>query len=121
MPEPKPVDPGSDEAAEVKSEFDERVNMTASTLEHWLETDESKSVGQKDGGSESTGHHSGRRIVEILRTKKADLSGEDYAHMKYVNGYIGRHLKQRPDRSKAELAETDWAYSLKNWGHDPVK
>jgi hypothetical protein len=42
--------------------FGDAVNMTASELERWLETDESKEVGFKDsGGGESVGHASGRR------------------------------------------------------------
>ena len=45
--------------------------MTAHQLEAWLEMEESKKVGYKDGGQgESVGHHSGRRIVEILGKKK---------------------------------------------------
>ncbi|KAA0113368.1 DUF3140 domain-containing protein [Mycolicibacterium sp. P9-22] len=51
-------------------EFKDVVNMTAAELEKWLKSDESKEVGQKKDGGESTGHESGRRIVEILRTKK---------------------------------------------------
>jgi hypothetical protein len=61
-------------------EFDDVVNMTPSELERWLDTDESKEVGWKDDdGSESVGHASGRRIVEIKRTKQADLSDDDRA------------------------------------------
>jgi hypothetical protein len=37
--------------------------MTAKELEDFLGTDESKSVGNKESGSESTSHQSGRRIV----------------------------------------------------------
>lgn len=51
-------------------EFKDVVNMTAAELEKWLKSDESKDVGEKKDGGESTGHESGRRIVEILRTKK---------------------------------------------------
>ena len=59
--------------------------MTAGELEEWLGTDESQAVGQKSGGSgESTGHESGRRIVELLHTKKADLTDDDLAHMRKV-------------------------------------
>ncbi len=69
MPQkPNPVDPDSDEAKDVAREFDDRVNMTAKELERWLKTDDSKDVGQKNGG-ESTGHQSGRRIVKILEKK----------------------------------------------------
>ena len=106
-----------DDKDETYDTFYDRVNMQPKELEEWLETDESKSVGQDDGG-ESVGHKSGRRIVEIKRTNKADLSDDDYEHMQKVNGYIGRHTAQRPD---GDVEETDWCYSLKNWGHDPTK
>ena len=105
---------------EVWDDFKAAVNMTPRQLEQWLETDESRAVGQKDGGGESTGHESGRRIVQILRTKKGDLSEDDAAHMKKVVGYVARHTAQRPDKSDDELAHTRWAASLKNWGHDPL-
>jgi hypothetical protein len=48
--------------------------MMPSELEHWLSTDESQGVGQKSPGGESLGHDSGRKIVEILRAKKSDLT-----------------------------------------------
>jgi hypothetical protein len=104
----------------IRREFGEAVNMTPKELEEWLETDESKSVGQKSGGSgESTGHESGRRIVELLRTKKDDLTDDDLAHMRKVHGYVQRHLAQRP--AKEEVETSKWRYSLMNWGHDPLK
>ena len=34
---------------QVAQDFDEAVNMSSKELEEWLETDESKEVGQKDG------------------------------------------------------------------------
>ena len=105
---------------EVFDEFRDAVNMTPQQLERWLESDESRSVGQKDGDDESTGHASGRRIVQILRTKKGDLTEDDAAHMRKVVGYVARHTAQRPDKSDDELAHTRWAASLKNWGHDPL-
>lgn len=117
-----PIDPGSDEAKEVWDEFRESVNMEPKEIERWLETDESKSVGQKGGrGGSTVGRDSARRIIAIKEKKKSELTAKDYGHMKKVNGYVARHRKQKPDRSGQELAETDWAYSLKNWGHDPGK
>lgn len=98
-------------------EFYDRVNMQPKELEEWLETEESKSVGDNDSG-ESTGHRSGRRIVEIKRTNKDELSDADVDHMNKVCNYIKRHLSQRPD---GDVSDTDWCYSLKNWGHDPTK
>ncbi|UVI40592.1 DUF3140 domain-containing protein [Qipengyuania spongiae] len=106
-----------DEKQEVYEEFGDCVNMQPKELEDWLDTDESKSVGDSDGG-ESTGHRSGRRIVEIKRTNKSDLTDSQYEHMQKVVGYIHRHLAQRPD---GDVEESKWRYSLMNWGHDPTK
>ena len=105
---------------EVWDEFTSAVNMTSKQLEQWLESDESRAVGQKDGGGESTGHESGRRIVKILQTRKSDLTEDDAAHMKEVIGYVARHTAQRPDKTDDELAHSRWTASLKNWGHDPL-
>jgi len=108
-----------DDPETVRREFGEAVNMTAAELERWLETDESRSVGQKDGDGESTGHAAGRRIVDLLRTKKSDLGEDDYAHMRKVHGYVARHLAQEP--AKGDVETSKWRYSLMNWGHDPLK
>jgi hypothetical protein len=99
-------------------EFEETVNMSPRELEEWLQTDESRSVGQSDGGGESRGHRSGRRIVEIKRKKKSDYTDDDVEHMKRVNGYVKRHLGQGPEN---DVEDSNWRYSLMNWGHDPLK
>jgi hypothetical protein len=106
-----------EERKETWDRFRESVNMTPAELEKWLASEESRSAGQHEEGEESTGHASGRRIVELLRTKKADLSDDDYQHMRKVVGYIHRHLAQRPS---GEVRESRWRYSLMNWGHDPL-
>ncbi|WP_067805073.1 DUF3140 domain-containing protein [Nocardia beijingensis] len=102
---------------DTRTQFDQIVNMTPAELRRWLDTDESKSVGQKpEGGGESTGHASGRRIIDIL--EKKEPSGDDYAHMRKVIGYAHRHLEQRPS---GDIENSRWRYSLMNWGHDPMK
>jgi hypothetical protein len=103
---------------ETWQDFRDTVNMTANELEKWLGTAESRSVGQKDGNEESTGHASGRRIVDLLRAKKSELTEGDYAHMRKVTGYARRHLAQRPS---GDVTDSAWRYSLMNWGHDPCK
>lgn len=108
----------SDDRAATYTEFTDTVNMTAGELEKWLEATESKDVGQKVGGGESTGHASGRRIVELLRKKKSELDDDDYSHMRKVVGYAHRHLAQRPN---GDIGDSAWRYSLMNWGHDPCK
>lgn len=107
-----------DAVAEVWDDWREAVNMTAKELAEFLDTPESKSVGDKGSGGESTGHASGRRIVEIERSKKSDLTDDDAAHMRKVVGYVHRHLAQRPS---GDVKDSAWRYSLMNWGHDPTK
>ncbi|MGV0791816.1 DUF3140 domain-containing protein [Mycolicibacterium sp. XJ1819] len=84
-------DTAADDTA-IYDEFGDTVNMTASELEKWLDTPQSKDVGQKSGG--------------------------DYAHMRKVVNYARRHLAQRPS---GDVTESAWRYSLMNWGHDPNK
>ena len=103
---------------EVWSEWRDLVNMAPQELEDWLETEESRSVGDNEE-QESTGHASGRRIVEIKRTNKDDISDDQWDHMAKVVGYIKRHLSQGgPEKDKET---SNWRYSLMNWGHDPLE
>lgn len=104
----------------VWKDFADVVNMTPGELKSWLDSDESKEVGwTPDGEDESVGHQSGRRIIEIKSKKKADLSDDDYRHMRKVVGYAHRHLSQGgPDKDREH---SPWRYSLMNWGHDPLK
>lgn len=103
---------------EIIDEFETAVNMTPRELEAWLKTEDSKSVGQKDGKQESIGHQSGRRIVELLHTKRGDYTDDDLSHMKKVVSYVHRHSAQKPS---GDIEDTRWRYSLMNWGHDPLK
>lgn len=110
----------ADDDEQVRDEFADAVNMTRSELSRWLETDESKSVGQKkDGAQESTGHESGRHILELLQKKADDLTDDDLHEMRRVTGYVKRHLAQEP--SSESIEDSRWRYSLMNWGHDPLK
>ena len=107
---------------EIIRDFHAAVNMTPAVLEKWLATEHSREVGDShlpggDGG-ESTGHKSGRRIIELLHARQADLTEDDLAHMRKVTGYVHRHMAQRP---AGDITETRWRYSLMNWGHDPLK
>jgi hypothetical protein len=108
-----------DDRKATRDEFSESVNMTASELKRWLDSDSSKKVGQKpSGGGESTGHESGRHIVRILEKKQGDYTDDDYAHMRKVVGYVARHSAQRPN---GDVTDTAWRHSLMNWGNDPLK
>ena len=91
---------------DIESDFFAIVNMPVGELERWLQTEQSRSVGQvHDGEHESVGHQSGQHIVTILRKRKDNLSAADYGHMVKVIGYVHRHLAQRPDD---DLRDTRW-------------
>ncbi|MFG2100361.1 DUF3140 domain-containing protein [Micromonospora echinaurantiaca] len=110
----------SEDPQQTYQEFTEAVNMKPGELKSWLETDESKHVGWRKAtkGGESVGHESGRRIIDLLRRKRGELSETDYRHMRKVVGYVRRHMAQRPS---GDVRDTRWRYSLMNWGHDPLK
>ncbi len=103
---------------DVYNDFTSLVNMTANELDNWLRTDESKSAGQDSGDGEAIGHKSGKLIVDILRKPKNELTDDDYHQMGRVISYISRHTAQEPDGDKSD---TNWNYSLKNWGYDYTK
>lgn len=104
--------------SQIWDEWTRLVNIPADDLSDWLGTEESHAVGDTDTG-ESTGHKSGRRIVDILQTAKADLTDAQWDHMARVVGYIERHTAQGGPEEDVE--NSAWRYSLMNWGHDPMK
>lgn len=104
---------------QIWDEFRDLVNMAPKEIEDFLDTEESKTVGDTGGDGESTGHKSGKRIVEIKRTDKADLTDDQWDHMAKVVGYIKRHKAQGGPES--DMEHSKWRYSLMNWGHDPLK
>ena len=108
----------SKDVKSVIDEFQQVINMTPEELESWLDTEESKEVGQKEGEEESIGHKSGKRIIQLLQKKQDEYTDDDLSHMKKVVSYVHRHLAQRPS---GDIENTPWRYSLKNWGHEPLK
>lgn len=103
---------------EIYNEFYDAVNMAPKELEEWLQTENSKEVGLDSGDGEAIGHKSGRKIIAIKNMKKDELSDDDYDHMNKVVGYINRHTAQKPE---GNIKDSNWRYSLKNWGYDPCK
>ena len=68
-----------DQKRDVRTEFGEAVNTSASQLRTWLDSDESRAVGDTGGSAkESPGHEMGRHIVELRDKHVADLDDEDY-------------------------------------------
>lgn len=108
----------ADDRKAIIADFKEVVNMTPKELESWLQTQESQEVGQKKDGDESIGHKSGQYILELLHKKQSEYTEDDVSQMQRVLSYVHRHSAQRPD---GDIEHTRWRYSLKNWGHDPLK
>jgi len=103
----------------IEGEFFRKVNMTPQALDRWLQSKDSRSASTAHAAADEAGHWSGQRTVEILRKKKSgDYTPEDYAHMRKVIGFVGRHRVRRP---KGDLDASPWRHSLMNWGHDPLK
>ena len=100
----------NDDRQQTIDEFKGSVNMTRKELEDWLQTDESRSIGQGEG--ESKGYESGRRIVGLLEKNKPDYTDDDLDHMKKVNSYVKRHLGQGP---QGDPKDSKWRYSLINF------
>lgn len=91
---------------EVVEEFNELVNMTASDLEKWLKSDDSRSAGwPKEGDDgESVGHDSGRKIVDILKSNPSKdpekYTDEQVKHMRKVVSYWLVDGMARPTQDK---------------------
>ena len=102
--------------------------MSASDLKSWLQEESSTDAGWTNSSttgseSETVGHESGRKIVEILeKNPKKDpekYDEDDLQHMRRVAAYCKRHLSQEEKAKKDPDSKS--ARSLKNWGHDPQK
>ena len=113
---------------DVVREFNELVNMSASELEKWLKSSDSTSSGWKnEGSSESVGHNSGTKIVDILKRnpdkKKEKYTEDDLKHMRKVVSYNKRHLAQeqhlKEKKGEEELKKTKSYKSLKSECYTP--
>jgi hypothetical protein len=124
MPLKPPIPLRPDEEDHIRKAFDSLVNLSPAELRAWLETPQSQKVGMvRRGERESVGRQSAGKILAIRAKAPADLTDDDYRHMKKVIGYCRRHLAQRPRalRQGGDVTHTRWRWSLMNWGHDPLR
>ena len=79
----------SDDQQEIWDAFKEAVNMTASELENWLDTDGPRRSARRRTGANrrAIGRTSDRRHPA---EDEADLTDDDYAHMRKVVAYVKR-------------------------------
>ncbi len=105
---------------EIWKEFQEKQNMTTTELENWLSTEESKSAGKEMENGETIGHRAGRALLKIKKKDTSELTDANWDRIKETVGVYHQkiHPSQKP---KNDIADSNWYYALKNWGHDALK
>lgn len=104
--------------AEVLQRWRSAVNATPATLDEWLTTPQSASVGSRaPGAAHSVGQLAGMRTVDLLQTPETEWNDSDWAHVRRTIGFVRRHRAQWPG---GDLRTRRWTYALRNWGHDPL-
>lgn len=98
-------------------EFHQVVNMTSDELRTWLLTEASgEDALPAEPGARLP--ELGTRVVNLLRKRKVDLTGDDAETMQQVVDFVEDHEARRP----AEGADDDqWRRALMSVGHDPLK
>ncbi|NHF61268.1 DUF3140 domain-containing protein [Flavobacteriaceae bacterium TP-CH-4] len=105
---------------EIWREFQEKQNMSNAELEEWLETETSKNAGKEMENGETIGHRAGRSILKIKQKKKSELTESNWDRINETVGVY--HQKINPSQKPNDNIEnSNWYYSLKNWGHDALK
>ncbi len=101
----------------VSRRFHEVVNVSASMLDQWLDGDEARACGGVPAPDDELAEHvPGRRVVDVLRTPRGDLTAMDVAFMRRVVVHVEQQLAARPEEPEAVER---WRCSLLGWGHDP--
>ena len=62
--------------------------------------------------------------LQDLTAHSGPVNGPTYAEMDMLSSRCDMSNcagMQRPHKTDEELEHTKWTYSLKNWGHDPMK
>lgn len=97
--------------------FHQVVNMNSEELRTWLLVDaanEHAFPADPDLGLPELG----RRVVDILRKRKLDLTDADVATMREVVDFVEKATITQPT---GEAANAGWRRSLMSVGHDPLK
>ncbi len=97
-------------------DFHRVVNMTSRELRDWLAVqgadEETEEVPDRAGS------HLGRRVVDILGKRRADLTPDDVDVMSRV---VDRVASQRREDLEPTAGDAAWRRRLMNIGHDPLK
>jgi hypothetical protein len=98
------------------NEFHTVVNMTSRELEDWLRT---QAAGEDaEEVPDQAGPATGRRVLEILGKRPADLTEDDVQVMREV---IDTVRAQRVPELDTKPGDTEWRHRMMDIGHDPLK
>lgn len=99
-------------------EFHEVINMTSDEIRVWLLTDAAGESGAFPADPDMNLPELGVRVVDLLRKRKTDLTGDDAEVMRKVVEFVEDRVADAP--ANAEQDES-WRRSLMSVGHDPLK
>lgn len=103
-------------SAELWDEFHTVVNMTSRELQEWLNVE---AAGEEtEQLPDQAGHPTGRRVLEILGKRRADLTDDDVNVMRRVCDIV---RSQREAQADPKAGGTQWRHGLMSIGHDPLK
>ncbi|HZU57009.1 MAG TPA: DUF3140 domain-containing protein [Actinocrinis sp.] len=97
-------------------EFHTVVNMNSRELEDWLRT--SAADEQAESVPDEAGSPLGRRVADVLRKRRVDLTASDAAVMERV---VHTVRSQRDAQLEPTAGDRGWRQRLMSVGHDPLK
>lgn len=114
-----------DEKSEIYSEWRELINMSASELEKFMNTEEGKEAGlSKDEADElgiKSGRESARWIIKMKKTPNKDWTPTMWQWAKRQIGFVKRMRGNKGDLFDDKGNKTRKHTSLLIWGHNPKK
>jgi Protein of unknown function (DUF3140) len=98
------------------NEFHRVVNMTSRELQDWLQTRSADEDAEEL--PDQAGTQTGRRVLDILRKRRVDLTADDEHVMRRV---VDRVHAERRDDLEPTAGQENWRHRLMTIGHDPLK
>lgn len=97
--------------------FHQVINMTSEELRVWLLAEASGENASPAGPGPAL-PELGRRVVELLRKRKAELTEQDADVMEQVVDFV---LTQEAEGPAAMESDDAWRHALMTVGHDPMR
>ena len=119
-----------EEKGAIYAEWSKLVNMSASELSDFIDSEEGEEAGLSrkeagkagaSGGKIKSGRDSARAIVRMLERKKEDWTDNDWEWAKRQINFINRMKGAKGKMREPDGKPTRKLLALKIWGHDPEK